>query len=489
MIKNISILLLFYIILSNSLLLNIQYAQSPDTMWTKTLGGDSLDEAMCVQQTNDGGYIIVGFTSSFGTGDNDVWLIKTNDFGDTLWTKTFGGTYRDYGSTVQQTSDRGYIIIGSTMSFDTMYYDVWLIKTDDSGDTLWTKTFGGSRHDIGCYVEQTTDEGYILTGYTNSFGLGGYDALLIKTDKYGNTLWTKTFGENNDDFVLSAQQTSDSGFILTGHKYYHSARPHDTWLIKTDASGDTLWTRTFARNGSDMGKSVQQTNDGGYIVTGSAESFGAGKSDIWLIKTNSLGHTLWTKTFGGSESDGGYSVQQTTDGYIILGQTKSFGAGNYDVWLIKTDDYGDTLWTKTYGGTSDDAGYFVQQTNDGGYIITGYTGSFGAGNRDIWIIRIASDPSNIKNDNHYPYLISLEQNYPNPFNPTTTIEFSVPKTELVTLKIYNLLGQEVATLVSEKLNAGNYNYSWDAGFLANGVYIYKLQAGAFTQVHKMIYLK
>ncbi len=230
-------------------------------------------------------------------------------------------------------------------------WDVWLIKTNEDGDTLWTKTFGGSDYDKGLSVNQTKDEGYIITGFTSSFGTGNSDVWLIKTNAHGDTLWTKTFGGSGYEHGYSVQQDSDGGYIITGYTSSFGAGDDDVWLIKTNTSGDTLWTKTFGGNSDDYSYSVRQTKDDGYIITGYTHSFGAGADDIWLIKTNTYGDTLWTKTFGGSDYDVALSVQQTSDeGYIITGRKDLVADGNGDVWLIKTNSYGDTLWTKTYGG-------------------------------------------------------------------------------------------------------------------------------------------
>jgi hypothetical protein len=298
--------------------------------WDKTLYTGGI--GYCVQQTTDGGYIIAG--STFGI--SDVLLLKTDANGVEQWNTTFGAIKYDAGYSVQQTTDGGYIIAGAyTYVSPPGTYDAWLIKTDASGVQQWDKKFGGGFSDYGYSVQQTSDGGYILTGSTNPTNTNE-EVYLIKTDSSGNTAWTKTFGGANEDKGWSVRQTTDGGYIIAGWTNSLGAGNYDVYLIKTDSSGNAAWTKTFGGANDDASRSVWQTTDGGYIIAGSTNSFGAGLNDIYLIKTDSSGDKQWNKTYGGSQSDHGYCVQQTSDsGYIVAGDTTSYGAGNSDIWLIK----------------------------------------------------------------------------------------------------------------------------------------------------------
>ena len=350
------------------------------------------DGANSVQQTSDGGYIIAGYTKSYGSGGEDAWLIKTDSSGNKQWDKTFGGPEDDEAKSVQQTSDGGYIIAGYTRSYGAGGADVWLIKMDSVGNEEWNKTFGGwAGDDFGNSVQQTSDGGYIIASSNASvIAAGGYShAWLIKTDANGNKLWDKTFGGSKSDEANSVQQTTGGGYIIAGDTTSYVTLSA-VWLIKTGTSGNEEWNKTFGGSGYEIGNSVQQTTDGGYIIVGWTTTHGGGMEDGWLIKTDSSGNKQWDKTFGGTKNDAVIAVQQTNDGgYIIAGDTWSYGSGNgkCDAWLIKTDSSGNKQWDKTFGGTGDDRAKSVQQTSDGGYIIAGETESYGAGMKDIWLIK------------------------------------------------------------------------------------------------------
>jgi hypothetical protein len=465
-------------------------SQAPDTLWTKTFGrGNSPDVGNSVQQTSDGGYIVAGSTRLSGGIDEDVYLIKADSSGDTLWTRTFGGIDWDIGNSVQQTSDGGYIIAGWSGNplFD---HGVYLIKTDSSGDTLWTKTFGGYNQSEGNSVQQTSDGGYIVTGFL--FSTSGQNVYLIKTDSSGDTLWTKTYGGIYEDGGNSVQQTSDGGYIVAGFTRSFGTSGQNVYLIKTNSLGDTLWTKIYGGSDCwDRGNSVQQTSDGGYIVAGSKSPLYSDNSDIYIIKTNSSGDTLWTKTFGGIDHEEGHSVRQTNDGGYIVAGISWDSNFNSDVYLLKTDSLANTIWTKTFGGIRYYMRYSIQQTSGGGYIVAGSKTSLGAGDSDVWLIKLAPEsPTAIRSyDNQIPSNYSISQNYPNPFNPSTTIKYSVPKVSFVTIKIYDVLGSEVATLLNEEKPVGTYELSWSAANLSSGVYFYQLKAGSFVETKKMILLR
>ncbi len=474
----ISEICIFLLLISGSAI-----AQAPDTLWMKIFGKNLQDSrAYSVKQTNDEGFIITGYTDAYGAGGHDVWLIRTDSEGDTLWTKTYGGTLWDEGRCVQQTDDDGYIIAGYTKSFGNGggSADVWLIKTSATGDTLWTKTYGIFSNDYAYSVQQTIDGGYILCGETNNIGTGS-NVYLIKTNAEGDSIWSKSYGGITHEAGYSVQQTDDDGYIITGVALEGiSNLNRNVWLIKTNPNGDTLWTKVIGTYmHDDWSHCVQQTEDGGYVIVGETTSFGAGGYDIWLIKTNPAGDTLWTKTFGGSTDDYGYSVQQTSDeGYIVTGYTESFGAGNFDLWLLKTDSSGDTLWTKTLGGIQADYGYSVQQTMDGGYIVTGVTLSYGLGANKIWLIGIASGTTAIEENTEADFEV-----YPNPTNgkfyvSSTGFHVDINKVELV-----DMFGKVVKSF-SGNFNAENMEF--DVSDLSAGVYFLHILSGNQSATEKFI---
>ena len=341
-------------------------------MFQKTYGGIGNDWGNSVRQTTDGGYIIAGYTSSYGAGNNDVYLIKTNNLGDTLWTKTYGGIGDDEANSVQQTSDGGYIIIGSTSSFGNGGTDVYLIKTDSIGDTLFTKTYGDSLDDVGYSVKQTLDGGYIISGSINCTGPGYGSIYLIKTTNTGDTLWTKIIDPSGNFtgnyWGLSISQTSDGGYIISG---ITNILQKAAYLLKTDSVGNIIFIKSFIGVGNDFSYSIEQTFDGGYIIVGSRGDIGNG--DVYIIKIDSSGNMIFTKAYGDNAYEVGKSIEQISDGgYIIVGATQSIDSSIDKIYLLRINQVGDTLWTRIIGESYTlCSGTSVHQTNDGGFIISG----------------------------------------------------------------------------------------------------------------------
>lgn len=350
----------------------------PDTLWTRVYGGDSAEVAHSIQPTTDGGYIVVGSTRSFGSGGSDIWLLKLNAQGDTAWTRTFGGTYDDEGQDVAETADSGYIITGFIESSFGIR-KLCLIKTDKNGTTSWIKLYHWGQNAEGYAVQPTTDSGYIITGMVSYAGPNNF-IWLLKTDAGGDTIWCRDWGyPEGNSWGADVHETRDGGYILTGSGVLLSTQYYnEIVLIKTDASGATSWTRTYGDSGvHDHGYSVRESPDWGYILVG--ERSGSG----FILKTDANGDSIWARSYGGSEYR---SVAITADsGYIVTGT-------NGDVFLVRMAPGGDTLWSCRYGGGANDGGYSVEPTPDSGYIICGYTYSFGSGDCDAYIIRTEPEP-------------------------------------------------------------------------------------------------
>ena len=430
---------------------------APDITWTQMYSGGMYDWAWAVLETSDEGYIMVGDTQSAGAGSWDIGLIKTDVNGITEWTQTYGGIYEDRGQSIQHTTDGGYIILGTTDSYGAGSYDIWLVKIDNLGNEEWTQTFGGTSCDWGYYVEQTSDDGYIITGATDPDTYWIYDVFLIKTDSEGNAEWTKTFdGDDSHDVGHCVKQTSEGGYIITGYTYRESS---DLWLIKTDANGNIEWDNTYGDiDLPEQGYSVIQSNDE-YIVTGFAkpEYETSVEYDVWILKTDIDGNEIWSKTYGGTEDDRSFDIKPTSDNnYIIAGFTNSCSEvepPNYYMWLLKIDNEGDTLWTKTIGDETFNRSRrarSVIQISDGSYVVAGdrYAG-LDDGEYNYYLVKL-----NPEGDVEINEKIQTEDNftcYPNPTTGIVNINFAkISNFGKVKVEITNINGQIIRQLTIDK---------------------------------------
>jgi len=350
-------------------------------IFQKTYGGGGSDWANSVCKTADGGLIMVGSTANFGAVAFDVYAIKTNGEGTIQWTRTFGGSGDDRGLDVKQTFDGGFIISGYTYSFGSGMSDFYLIRLDSIGDSLWTKTYGDSSYDNGVHAIQTSDSGFLITGEHLNPTDSIFKCCIIKTDSTGNYEWSKIFGDQvYYSSAVDVIQTSDGDYVVCG-----IAPGANVLLIKFDSSGDTVWTKMYGPTFNPHIKSMIQTHDGGFLLSGSILATPTDRH-VFLFKADANGDLMWARTYDGSGAEG-ESVKQTNDaGYIVTGSTQSFGPGAKSAYLIKTDSSGYVQWSKTFG----EAGFFqsshsVEIAVDGGYVLGGISS-----NSNVYLIKTDS---------------------------------------------------------------------------------------------------
>ncbi|MFA6530981.1 MAG: hypothetical protein WCT31_04580 [Candidatus Micrarchaeia archaeon] len=371
--------------------LSIVYGSSctPDIQWSKTFNESTWSEVHSLQQTSDGGYIVVCLSSN----DNS-WIKKLDNKGDIAWDKNFSnGKYTNLESIVQTTD--GDFILAGYVNFKGFgaETDALLARVDSNGNTKWVKTYGGPGTEGVNSVAVTPDGGYIFAGWTFS-QKNNYDYWVVKTDVNGNMQWNKSFGGSTGEEAYSIRPTSDGGYIIAGPVNSIGAGSDDAWLIKLDSNGNEQWNKTYGKSSQDGAYSVWQTSDLGYIITGITDSYNGlgGNWNAWLIKTDSLGNTQWNKIIETNSASIAHSVQQAPDGgYLVVGESySSFGQFKRKgyAWIVKTNSEGIIEWTKNLTNSYNGAAYAFQQTSDGGYVVAGFSGPINELNRNAWITKI-----------------------------------------------------------------------------------------------------
>ena len=361
--------------------------------WARALGGASTDVASFARATSDGGIVACGFTASSGAGGEDAWVVRLDSSGTVLWQRAYGGPADDRAYVIQEAPGAGFIVLGWTESFGAGGRDAWVLRLDDSGNVVWQRAYGGAGFDQGDDIRFTPDGGFIAACFTTSAGAGQEDLWLLKLDAAGGIQWQRTLGGTAADLAEHVETTSDGGYLATGFTRSFGFGRNDVWVIKLSPSGDVLWQRVIGAPGDDIPEYLEKTADGGFVIAGATDSFGAGGTDAFLLKFDASGVLQWQRAYGGSGADYAESVRQTGDGgFIIGGHTDSSGAGGHDVWAVRLDASGDVLWQRTYGGEGEDFAYSLQPAASGGGVIAaGATRSFGAGSDDVFLLRIASD--------------------------------------------------------------------------------------------------
>ncbi|MGC9515131.1 hypothetical protein [Methanocrinis sp.] len=361
--------------------------QAPDLAWDEVFGGSGGERGLALLETRDASLIVAGYTSSKGAGGRDLLLIKTDPEGGMEWERTIGGPADDEGWAALETKDGGYLVTGVTGSEGSGGKDIWLVKTYSDGYERWKETFGGPGDDWGVAVLEAADGGYAVAGVTASHGSGGSDGWILKTDPDGKKDWDVTIGGSKND-CLSSILEIDGGYIVLGTTESYGAGGKDVWIAKTDAEGERVWEKTFGKGGDERGNFVLETKDGGYLIVGVAESEGSGGRDLWMAKTDAEGEKVWENALGGPGDDGGWSALEAEGGgFIVLGYTGSQGKGDQDIWLLKLGPEGERVWEKTFGGAGFDLGRSIVSTKDGGWAMAGWTQSQGAGGEDLWLLK------------------------------------------------------------------------------------------------------
>jgi hypothetical protein len=470
-----------------SLITNL-LAQAPDTAWTRHFHRGSWEPVYSIQETSDEGFIMVGPSHLLNDNSSEAFLVKTDRNGDSLWSRVIGNNQHFYPNCVKEDPNGGYVIVGEKQNLSGPS-EAFVVKTDENGDSLWSFFYGASGNTLANYVTCTADTGYVVTGH--QYVSTHQDIFACKLDAQGASVWLKIYDRPGHESAACINQTMDEGFLIGGKADYHTAGRYDFFVVKTDSVGDTLWTRTYGRSDDDYCYSCQQTSDSGFIFFGTTDTIIVSSYTHSLaIKTDTSGQVEWQQIYyRGTGGDFGHSVQQTSDGGYIFGGNSLNPGQSQDFCFMRTDADGNIQWIKTVGGAATEFAYSVLQTADGGYVLGGETSFIGSHGGDFWIVKLNAFPSSIEKKDLNMSTFQLFQNYPNPFNPVTTIEFFLPHADQVSLKIFNLLGEEVATLLSDKLLSGHYYSEWDARNYPSGIYYYKFQAGNYREVKKMILLK
>ena len=459
-----------------------------------TYGALGQDIGEAVRQVPDLGFVVAGSTGSFGNGNSDVYLIKTEPDGVFQWSKNYGGTQVDQALDVRSTLDSGFVIVGSTNSFGAGGFDVYMIRTDIVGVVLWEKTYGGSDWDFGHKVITLSDGGFMIIGDTYSFGSGNSDMYLIRTDENGDTLWTKTYGGSFEDRGRAVKATQDGGFILAGGMS-STLDDMDAYLVRTDNAGNILWSNNFGGDSLDIARDVVQTADLGFSALGITES-SSEWTEMYHYRTDATGALMWENNWGQINDQEGFELVLREDGgYVLGGFTKTSGGGGKDFIMQFQSPGGGFEAGRTFGGLSDEEAFSLDTTNTGGYVMAGSTLGSGFGQRDVMVIRKDSDggpggkpaisffdPLSINDINATGFKISI---YPNPFSAGAYI--SVEHQEFVihewSLEIFDVIGRPVRNLAVKR----SERIWFDPQNIKPGVYFYQvLRKGSIIGSGKLI---
>jgi hypothetical protein len=473
-------------------------AQYSDTLWTKIYGGTAMETGEWIEPVHsnavngDLGFIATGITLPWDINRFDLSILRFDSNGDTLWTRIYGGPYHDGGSCIKEVSD-GFLICGNTQLSEFGIGRMWLLKIDSNGDTLWTQTHGGAYSTRGNCLALTSDSGYVVAGISSEEDGYYYDMYLARFDRDNSIQWSRVFGaEGVSEHANSVVQTPDGGYIIAGSTSILGYGPQ-MYLVKLDEYGYVEWTRDFGDTGYDGGYSVVLAPDNGYVVAGyKTINEGVDHHDFYIVKTDINGYAEWERTFGRPGHDVAFSIRRTYDDcYIVCGSTNDIALGWQDSYALLLNGYGDMLWDIRVERDEVQSSMSVCQAPEGDFVMLGDNFSYVNDNtRDYYLVRFFGVATNVSmNQSVLPSSISLYQNYPNPFNATTVISYSLDHACRINIGIYDVLGRKAQTLADENQVAGYHSIVFDASSLTSGIYFYKLVADNYSETRQMILVK
>lgn len=451
------------------------FALGTDTLWTRYYGGSSYDIGYSVCESYDHNYLLTGYTSSFGNAQ-EVYFLKLNSEGDSVWTRKWGGYAFDGAHHVVETADSGYMLIGYTESYGSGGKDLYLLKSDQAGNLQWYKTYGGSLQDCGYFIHDNEDGTFLLLGYRD--GPSGWykgDVWILKIDTAGDTIWTKSYGGSYEEWAMSMVVDEDGNYLISAVSNSFGAGGKDVWLLKIDSLGDTLWTKTYGGAAEDVGYDIVKTYDDNFIIGGYINGSGQWTpGDLWLLKISGNGDSLWSKIYAAEAEESVFEMYETPDSGLIIGGRR--GCNNGDMWLLRTDSSGDTLWTRNYGGIYEDQIIDIAVTSDGGYILTGFTSSFGSGYHDVYVVKTTPDTSStgveeVYNVNPIIAGFSIANNIS---SDNFFVNYHLSTSSEVEIDLFDITGRNVRTLLNECQQSGNYNLNVGKENLTSGFYIVQI---------------
>lgn len=463
-------------------------AEEGETIWSSIFGGDDIDGSQSVIATSDSHYVTVGQTFSFGAGYSDVWMIKFGANGDSIWSRTFGGAADDWGSSVIETSNGNYLIAGTTEQYIGDTKDALLLLTDADGHLLWSRTYGGSGSEEANEVIETSDGGYLLTGYTTSTGTGWSDLWLLKTNSVGDSMWSRTYGWSYADEGFDLVETPDGGFLVVGILSELTYNNYQFWIVKLNSNGDSLWSRSYGEAYKDEAFAVAKTTDGCYLAAGYKGTTPQPSGyDGWVLKLDSNGDSLWSRSYGGSGMDWILTILELNGGDYLFAGTSVMPTTGYDLWIMRMSPAGDSVWSGIYHNDTDDWANEILQTAHGDYLVAGGTGG---AIPDVWLVCVQGPGTAVQpQPPAQPASLALYPPRPNPFNAFTILSFELLAASQVSLRVYDTAGRPMETLLNSWRAAGPHEVTFDGSGLPSGIYIYRLTAGQFQAAGKVLLLK